>query len=117
MKLYIFVNNQQIGPMTIEQLRFYNVNSDTQVRDESCPDWKSLMYYPELMEVYGPNARGNVQCCPQPVRPATPAPVYPKKNDNSWVIWLVAVVVGLPILGGILYFLFILLMVILSAMS
>lgn len=109
MKYYIFVNGQQIGPMTIDQLRFYNVNSDTQVRNETCADWKSLMYYPELMQVYGPNAKAQTSCPPRIEQPQpyyTPSPVYPKKNDNSWVIWLIAVLVGLPIIGTLLYFLF-----------
>ncbi len=122
MKYYIFVNNQQIGPMTMQQLRYYNVNTDTKVRDENTADWKALLYYPELMQVYGPNATVNV-AAEEPQRivvtptPAEPLYCYPqrKKDSNSWIIWLIAVMVGLPIIGVALYFLFILLMVIMAS--
>lgn len=118
MKYYIFVNAQQIGPMTIDQLKYYNVNSDTQVRSESCADWKALMYYPELMQVYGPNAK-NFSKCPPEIQtvctqtPSTPT-VYRKKEDNSWIIWLIAVLVGMPIVGFILYVLFLIVCIALS---
>lgn len=116
MKYYIFVNNRQIGPMTLQQLRYYNVTSDTQVRDENTADWKALMYYPELMQVYGPNAGVSVSTAPPQIVTPAPAPTYypPRKSDNGWIVWLIAVLVGLPVIGFVLYFLFIFMLVILS---
>lgn len=49
MSYYITLNNQTVGPMTIEQMMAYSVTSDTPVsRDGGA--WMPLYTYPELME-------------------------------------------------------------------
>lgn len=115
MRYYIFINGQQIGPMTSEQMQYYNVNSDTQVRDENSSEWRALLFYPDLMQLYGPSASRNVipgqQSYSQPVQSCQPQPytINPpqgyKKSSNAWVWWIVGIVVGLPLLFFILYFL------------
>lgn len=117
MQYFIFTNGQEVGPMTKEQIGLYNVNADTQVREETSQEWKALMFYPDLMMMYGPTFRcasaKPTTVAPQPA----PQPCVPvKKEDNSWIIWVVAAVVGVPILGSILYFIFVFGLSILAAM-
>lgn len=49
MKYYITLNNQTIGPMTVEQMMAYPINDQTPVCEEG-GSWKPLYTYPSLME-------------------------------------------------------------------
>lgn len=58
MKYFITLNNQTIGPMTIDQMMVYPVNTETPV----CPEggeWRPLYTYPELMEAMHRAGRSN----------------------------------------------------------
>lgn len=111
MRYYLFFNNQQIGPMTREQLKFYNVNADSQVRDENTADWRALLFYPELMELYGPqaNAKTTPPVSPQSFQPYQPntytidPPRGYKKGSNAWIWWIVGIIVVVPVLLTIIY--------------
>lgn len=46
----ININNQIIGPMTIEQLMAYPLNMYTPVMSETSTMWAPLYQYPELMD-------------------------------------------------------------------
>ncbi|MDE6340608.1 MAG: GYF domain-containing protein [Muribaculaceae bacterium] len=48
MKYFITLNNQTVGPMTVDQMMVYPINADTPVCQEG-GEWKPLYSYPELM--------------------------------------------------------------------
>lgn len=57
MQYYLTINGRTVGPMSAQQLMYYDIDSNTPVsRDGS--DWAPLFTYPELMELY--NRRGRV---------------------------------------------------------
>ena len=57
MQYYLTINGRTVGPMSAQQLMYYDIDSNTPVsRDGS--DWVPLFTYPELMELY--NRRGRV---------------------------------------------------------
>lgn len=50
---YIIYNGHQVGPMTVEQMRSYNLPSNTNVWREGMQQWASIYTIPELMnELY-----------------------------------------------------------------
>lgn len=48
MNYYIFINNQSIGPMTVQQMMAYPVTPETPVSING-NDWRPLYAYPDLM--------------------------------------------------------------------
>lgn len=51
MQYYLTINGRTVGPMSAQQLMYYDIDSNTPVsRDGS--DWAPLFTYPELMELY-----------------------------------------------------------------
>ena len=49
MQYYITINGRTVGPMSAQQLMYYDIDSNTPVsRDGS--DWAPMFTYPELME-------------------------------------------------------------------
>ena len=58
MQYYITINGRTVGPMSAQQLMYYDIDSNTPVsRDGS--DWAPMFTYPELMELYNRH-RGRV---------------------------------------------------------
>lgn len=47
---YIVFNNQQIGPMSAEQMKSYHVTPDTLVWRNGETEWRPIYSYPELMQ-------------------------------------------------------------------
>lgn len=63
MQYYIMVDGMQIGPMTIDQMRAYNVTEKTPVRMNEAEEWRPLFTFPELMAaLIGNNAAGGATC-------------------------------------------------------
>ncbi|MBR5551304.1 MAG: DUF4339 domain-containing protein [Muribaculaceae bacterium] len=55
MNYYIIENGLQIGPLTIEQLKFKNISPDTQVWCEGMSEWKKANEVDELKELFVTN--------------------------------------------------------------
>ncbi|MBP3299359.1 MAG: DUF4339 domain-containing protein [Muribaculaceae bacterium] len=55
---YIMFNNQQVGPMSVEQLKAYNLNANTQVWTEGMAQWAPVYSIPELMAYLNSPAGG-----------------------------------------------------------
>lgn len=53
---YIVLNNQTIGPMNMEQLMAYPVDTNTPVSRDG-GEWRPLYNFPELMEAYQRSGR------------------------------------------------------------
>ena len=58
MKYFITINNETVGPMTIEQMMVYPVNANTPVCAEG-GEWKTLYAYPDLMAAMQYSGRTN----------------------------------------------------------
>ena len=58
MKYFITINNETVGPMTIEQMMVYPVNANTPVCAEG-GEWKPLYAYPDLMAAMQYSGRTN----------------------------------------------------------
>ena len=55
MNYYIIENGLQIGPLTIEQLKFKNISPNTQVWCEGMPEWKKAREVSELSVLFTNN--------------------------------------------------------------
>lgn len=106
MQYYIFYKGQQIGPMSIGQLRLYKVDLNTQVRDEITEEWKALMFYPELMQLYGPKPTARPAVPPRYVGHFRQQRSDTATDDNRWVIWLVVAILMVPVFSIVFYFAF-----------
>ncbi len=51
MEYFISINGKTLGPMTLQQVVSYPVNTTTMVCTAENHDWKPLFNYPELMEL------------------------------------------------------------------
>lgn len=63
---YLLYNGQQIGPMSVDQLRSYNPTPNSQVWCEGMPQWVPIYTLPELMSLlntsnYNSPGFGNTQ--------------------------------------------------------
>lgn len=72
---YIVFNNQQIGPMSAEQMKSYHVTPDTLVWRNGETEWRPIYSYPELMQAL--STPGTSYPGPGPVGGPTVAPVAP----------------------------------------
>lgn len=52
MKYYYAVNNEKIGPITIEELKKANINDETLVWFRGLEKWKKIKNIPELQSVF-----------------------------------------------------------------
>ena len=72
---YIVFNNQQIGPMSAEQMKSYHVTPDTLVWRNGETEWRPIYSYPELMQALSTPGTPNYN--PGPVGGPTVAPGAP----------------------------------------
>lgn len=72
---YIVFNNQQIGPMSAEQMKSYHVTPDTLVWRNGETEWRPIYSYPELMQAL--STPGTPNYTPGPVGGPTVAPGAP----------------------------------------
>ena len=80
MSYYIIENGLQIGPLTIEQLKFKNISPNTQVWCEGMPEWKKAREVSELSVLF----TNNTPPPPFSTRPtySQPQPTEPCPNDH-----------------------------------
>lgn len=88
---YLVYNNQQIGPMSAQQLLSYNINPDTLVWRKGMTEWAPVYTLPELMQLI--NNRGPVPPSARPTyNPGSgasggpgcpPVPPYGQPGVNS----------------------------------
>lgn len=72
---YIVFNNQQIGPMSAEQMKSYHVTPDTLVWRNGETEWRPIYSYPELMQALSTPGTPNYN--PGPAGGPTVAPGAP----------------------------------------
>ena len=127
MNYFIIENNQQVGPLTLEQLVARNITSDTLVWKEGMEDWQPAWKVDELHTVLDQiranaeqaaqsqqncqvtppeyQAQGNYGYQTQGGNPNTPHPerdMLPPTKPKSYLVW--------KILGGLFIFLLIVMM-------
>lgn len=73
MTYYIFVNGQQTGPLTYEQLQQYNIQPDTKVWREGLADWVSARELDDLKDLLAKTsfAAWSATTQPETYRPAS----------------------------------------------
>ena len=79
MNYYIFVNNEQQGPYTLEELRARHIASDTLVWRECMAQWTAAWQVDELRQLFQ-----TAQPTPPPVQPQ-PTPDYTEPNAAATV--------------------------------
>jgi GYF domain 2/Interferon-induced transmembrane protein len=88
-KYFIIQNGQQVGPLTIDELKAANINGDTNVWFEGLGDWQKASTVSELSSLTGglldiPSSfSGGNQQVPPPVQTPSPAPNYGGNIYNS----------------------------------
>lgn len=116
---YVYLNDQQQGPFTLEQLAEMGITPETEVWTEGMDDWRQAGDVPQLtsllqrLEYERATVRNHVappqHATPPPVPPAwgtplpnqqpQPTPVQPKRKSGSGTKWLVALLIVLVVLG------------------
>ena len=66
---WIIVDNRQMGPLTLEEIRRMPLQRDTLVWHPGLPSWRQASFFPELAD-----AINRAQAAPQPAPEPTPAP-------------------------------------------
>ena len=77
---YIYHNGQQVGPLTIEQLKTYNLLLQSRIWREGQPEWGKVRDFPELVSALS---------LQQPDR---------KPRLNGW-IWAMAIIMPFVVLS------------------
>ncbi len=79
---FIMYNGQQVGPMSVEQLKAYGLKADSMVWAEGLTDWVAAYTIPELMVAINS-------------RPAAPAaPAVPATSGKRIAAGVIAILVG-----------------------
>lgn len=93
---YIVYNGQQIGPMTKQQLRAYNLNMQSKVWRDGMPDWVDAFSVPELMEMIQETQTQQGASVPAVCAPgcATPEPARELSGKSKVVCGVLALLLG-----------------------
>ena len=70
---YIYDNGQQIGPLTVEQLKNYNLSLQSRIWQEGQPNWGKVQDFPEIVS-------------------ALSLRLSDQKPELNWWIWVMAVI-------------------------
>lgn len=97
MHYFIIENNQQVGPLTLEQMAARNITSDTLVWNEGMEDWQPAWKVDELHAVLD-QIRTTVQVGSHPERDQ-----FAQAKPKSYLVW--------KILGGLFILLLIVMIV------
>ena len=81
MNYYIIENGLQIGPLTIEQLKFKNISPNTQVWCEGMPEWKKAREISELSVLFTNNTPPPPPFSTRPTY-SQPQPTEPRPEDH-----------------------------------
>lgn len=74
-KFYIFINDEQIGPLSIEELKQHKISKETKVWFEGLEDWKNANEIDELKSI--------LNSIPPPINSFTSKPPTPKFEDKK----------------------------------
>ena len=72
---YIYLDNEQIGPLSYEELKEKNISSETMIWFEGQPDWKKSLEIEEIKELF--------KSTPPPINSFTQTPPLPKVENNN----------------------------------
>ena len=97
-KFYIFINEEQIGPLSIEELKQHKISKETKVWFEELEDWKNANEIEELKSI--------LISIPPPINSFTPkiekTPETKKLGMKKNLIY--GIVGGIIIILGLVYF-------------
>lgn len=75
---YIYLDNEQKGPLSFEELKEKNISRETLVWFEGQSDWKKAFEIEELKELF--------KSIPPPINSFRHTPPLPKANDNNLLV-------------------------------
>lgn len=73
---YLFINNSQVGPLSLEEVRKSLITPETMVWHEGMPGWLPASQVPELASLFTPGASGGYGA-------ATPPPPHGTENGYT----------------------------------
>ena len=93
-KWYILYNNQQIGPMTRENLMAYNPSPSSMIWCEGMPQWQPLYTIPELMEMLNGTMHQSHHVNPTPGVVPPGMPLNQASYKNKTTAGILAILLG-----------------------
>ena len=105
---YLHDGNQELGPLSLEQLKGHRLNSYSKIWHEGLVDWTNAGDIRELAAYLSrrtppPFESAFSQRAPLTPPPAKPAPNFLKKNPNLYALIGVAVIALAGIIGWLVY--------------
>ena len=112
MKKYFYLEgNQQIGPLTIDELRLRGVHQNTMIWFDGLPNWQPAGNIPELQSLFTVPPQVTQQQYQQPaqqpyaqppVAQYPPQPIYQEKEDRLGIFASIFSFI-IPLVGLIIY--------------
>jgi hypothetical protein len=100
---YIYFNQQQTGPLSLEEVGNYKITPTTKVWREDRERWKEAKDFEEL-HAFFPKTPPPLPIVPPPLEGTSPLPEERKfRKNKSIAVWgIVSIVLGIPLLmlGG-----------------
>lgn len=82
---YLFINNAQVGPLTLAEVQASSITPDTMVWNESLPQWTPAAQIPELAHLFTSGATENAGTATPPPPPGNGQQHYYAPGGNYYV--------------------------------
>lgn len=110
MEYWVYINNNQVGPMSLDDVIALNPVADTLVWHPGMPDWDKAVNLPELAHLFASDVPESMSEVPSPVSETAEKTVQEEASGKvpeekpcppTYLVWAILVTLLCCVVGGI----------------